>query len=220
MRANLEDNLAKRLRHFSPRYETLTTVLSGSFIVPDDGPVFNFLDPNGANRTVFLPELPDVGGFMYLISNQGLGFDLEVVDADGVSIADLVPSQHGLFFGSPTEWAFIATISEEQITFLGEFLAEPEIVTGDHSVTDEIVVAIQKDNPAATAIGLPLLASRNGKPVSIVDFSTNVVDHTITITPADGTILGQLTWTLVSNAANLAFATFWPSVALNGWYMR
>ena len=80
--------------------------------------------------------------------------------------------------------------------------------------------AIQRAAPAATAITLPNLAAQaaTGKKLQIVDFSTSVVNHTITLTvPDSATIMQQSSWQLLSTAVQLAGITLQPSVDLSAW---
>lgn len=80
--------------------------------------------------------------------------------------------------------------------------------------------AVVRAGPAATALTLPTLAGQfaTGKKLQIVDFSTGVTAHTITITTPDGsTIMQQGAWALFSNDASLAGVTLTPSPDLNAW---
>lgn len=222
MRTNLENNLARQLRLLSPTHETLVAEISGAFIVPDDGPMFYFLDGGVVNRLVYLPEIPPQGGMMYFMANTGASAELEVVDANGAAVATIEPDQSGIFFCSFTEWSVVLGFLTGYAGILDAFLSEPRVVTADFVVgAGDATIAIQKVAPAATAGTLPSVVGRNGKPISIIDWSSGIVDHTITLTP-DGaeTIMQQPTWTLVSNAANLASITLWPSETLNGWYTK
>lgn len=79
------------------------------------------------------------------------------------------------------------------------------------------LLAIQRVAPAATTITLPLIAAQGGKPIQIVDWSSAVVAHAITITPAAGTIMRQSSWGLLSTADQLSGITLYPSPDLNGW---
>jgi hypothetical protein len=55
-------------------------------------------------------------------------------------------------------------------------------------------------------------------PIAIIDWSTGVTNHTITITPTGGaTIMTQVTWTLFSNPAQLSSVTLLPLSILSGW---
>lgn len=81
------------------------------------------------------------------------------------------------------------------------------------------LVAIQRAAPSATSLVLPALASQNQQ-LRIVDFSTGVTAHAITLTTPDGaTIMQQTSWVLNSNASQLAIATLFPSLDLNSWVL-
>lgn len=109
------------------------------------------------------------------------------------------------------------------ITFPDGFQSEPSLITGaTYIVTTETNVAISKVAPTTTGITLPSVASRGGRPIRIIDWSTGITDptgHTITITP-NGVekIMQQATWQMFSNSVSLASGTLWPSITLNGWY--
>lgn len=81
-------------------------------------------------------------------------------------------------------------------------------------------VAIQRASPTATTVTLPTVVSQDGVPLSIIDWSSAVTNHTITITPnGTETIMQAATWLLYSNAAQLGSLTLYPSTTLNGWYI-
>lgn len=82
------------------------------------------------------------------------------------------------------------------------------------------ILAVQRAAPAATALVLPDLSAQwsSGRELKIVDWSTAVTNHTITLTTPDGsTIMQQADWQLFSSAAQLAGVTLYPSPDLNGW---
>lgn len=83
------------------------------------------------------------------------------------------------------------------------------------------VAAVQRAAPANTAISLPLVADQflTQKDIELVDYSTGVVAHTITVTPtgAGATIMQRATLQLLSTADNLAGVRLRPSPDLNAW---
>lgn len=95
-------------------------------------------------------------------------------------------------------------------------------VTGaaDSILAGTTLLAVQRDNPVTTSLILPGLGAQwaTGKPVQIVDFSTNVVNHTIQITTPDGATIMQLAqWSLLSTAVQLSGIMLTPSPDLNSW---
>lgn len=79
------------------------------------------------------------------------------------------------------------------------------------------LLAIERINPAATALTLPAVATRT-RPLQIVDWSSAVANHAITLTPAAGeTIMRLPSFELLSNAFQLAGVTLYPSTDLSGW---
>lgn len=99
---------------------------------------------------------------------------------------------------------------------------EPTQVTtsSDTVAAGTAAVAINRVAPTATAITLPAVAAQDGIPLRVVDWSTSVTEHTITITP-DGseTIMRAASWDIISNSVQLASLTLYPSTTLGGWYI-
>lgn len=99
---------------------------------------------------------------------------------------------------------------------------EPVVVTGASAavVAGTAAVAVQRAAPSTTALSLPSVANQDGVPLRVVDWSTSVTDHTITLTP-DGSekIMLAATWPIFSNSASLGSLTLYPSTVLNGWYI-
>lgn len=80
------------------------------------------------------------------------------------------------------------------------------------------LLAVQRAAPAATALTLPAVIAQAGKPLQIVDWSTGVTGHTITLNPIGGsTIMQQSSFELLSTAVQLSGVTLYPSPDLNGW---
>lgn len=108
-RVNLEDNLARRIRHTSAMFSNTHYVLSGTYIIGVDGSQFHFLDAGGADRAVFMPPLEVGGGQFYVIANIGVSGSLNLLDSHGVSIAPVAPGTTALLISSSREWN--ATVS-------------------------------------------------------------------------------------------------------------
>ena len=80
------------------------------------------------------------------------------------------------------------------------------------------LVAIERVAPAATTLLLPTVLAQSGKPLQIVDWSSAVVNHAITLTPSGGnSIMQQPSWELLSTPDQPVGVTLYPSVDLNGW---
>lgn len=82
------------------------------------------------------------------------------------------------------------------------------------------LLAVQRTAPSATTIALPSLGAQqaSGRKLQVVDFSTGVVNHVITlITPDGATIMRAATWQLLSTADQLAGVMLQPSPDLNAW---
>lgn len=84
--------------------------------------------------------------------------------------------------------------------------------------TASTLVAIQRANPATTVLTLPPIALRGPRPLQIVDWSTGIAAHAITLTPAAGNTIMRLgAFGLLSGPDQLAGVTLYPSTNLNGW---
>ena len=99
---------------------------------------------------------------------------------------------------------------------------EPTQVTGASATISATAgsIAIVRTTPTTTALQLPTVASRNGQPLPIFDWSTISGDHTITITPNwTEKIMLNATLVMVSTTASLASVTLFPSTTLSGWFI-
>lgn len=84
---------------------------------------------------------------------------------------------------------------------------------------DTTLLAIERAAPGSTLLTLPLIAGRRNKALQIVDFSSAVTAHLITLVPVEpaATIMRLANWTLYSTPAQLAGITLYPSTDLNAW---
>lgn len=85
------------------------------------------------------------------------------------------------------------------------------------------LAAVQRASPATTGLVLPTLAAQfaSGKKLQVVDFSTAVTNHVITLTVPEvsspPTIMGQTSLQLLSSAVQLGGVMLQPSPDLNAW---
>lgn len=82
------------------------------------------------------------------------------------------------------------------------------------------LAAVQRNAPVNTAVMLPSIAAQYvlQKDIDLIDYSTNVVNHTITVTTPDGSaIMQKAQWLLLSTADQLAGIKLRPSPDLNAW---
>lgn len=107
-------------------------------------------------------------------------------------------------FLSPTGSVFQSLVNANNVIVAGTSLA-----------------AVQRVAPAATAVVLPLIADQffTQKDIDLIDYSTGVVNHTITVTPtgAGATIMQLPSWQLLSTVDSLAGVRLRPSPDLNAW---
>jgi hypothetical protein len=112
---------------------------------------------------------------------------------------------------TPALWTTLLSPASAQV-FQSTSLAADTV---DLGVT---LFAVERINPVTTAITLPPLASRGGAPLHVVDWSSNVANHQITLTTPDNvSIMRRLSWSLRSTADQLTSVSLYPSVNLNGW---
>lgn len=89
-------------------YQTNVQVLTGTITMPAGAPPMQFLDANGAARTVNLP--PGVkGGFMWIYNPAAAAFSLTVKDnTSAVTIATIAQGKAALFLcngdGTTSAW--------------------------------------------------------------------------------------------------------------------
>lgn len=113
------------------------------------------------------------------------------------------PSLWQAFLAGPTGYVFQSLPAANNVIAAGVSLA-----------------AVQRAAPVNTAVTLPTIAAQflTQRALKIIDFSTAVVGHTITLTPVGGaTIMGQAAWLLNSTAVQLSGVTLTPSPDLNTW---
>jgi len=82
------------------------------------------------------------------------------------------------------------------------------------------LLAVQRSAPVTTSLMLPNLVSQwsTGRRLQVVDFSTAVARHVITLTvPDTATIMQRASWQLVSTTDQLTGVTLQPSPELNAW---
>lgn len=119
-------------------------------------------------------------------------------------------------FATPALWgAFLLRIAGPLIPAY-----ELQIVTDPTDTIDDgtTIAVVNRDAPVTTTLALPTVASRNGQPLRVADFSTNVTEHGITLDAAGAdTIMRLGTYTLFSNTVQLSGVTLYPVAELNGW---
>jgi hypothetical protein len=113
---------------------------------------------------------------------------------------------------TPALWTALLTLS------LGGYLFQsaPDASNAVNAATS--LLAVTRAAPATTLLRLPTVLSRGGRSLQIVDWSTAVTNHVITLTPAAGdTIMRRGSWQTLSTVDQLAGMTLYPATDLNGW---
>lgn len=121
----------------------------------------------------------------------------------------------------------MTTIDRRGLT-VGEVVPSPiaddlQIVTGSSGTVaaTTTLLVVQRSAPSSTALSLPSIFDvDDGWELRIIDLSTSVTSHAITLTP-DGTetIMLATTWTIYSNSAQLGSLTLRANQTLNCWYI-
>lgn len=102
MRSNLEDNLARNLGVRSLRFSVFEKTLTSSFTIDALGPIVYFLEPNGANQDVFLPDF-ERGRVFYIINTDDT-YSLLIYNSDGVLETTMAPLASTWVIGTATSW--------------------------------------------------------------------------------------------------------------------
>lgn len=108
----------------------------------------------------------------------------------------------------------------QKTTAFSPYVFQSAAVASNIITVGTSLLAVQRAAPTATALQLPNLAAQyaSGRRLQIVDFSTSVVNHVITLTTPDGTtIMQKPNWSLLSTAVQLAGVALQPSPDLNAW---
>ncbi len=115
---------------------------------------------------------------------------------------------------TPALWNALLAPKSEEYSFQTLSSAAGVVLPGTS------LFAIQRLGPLATAVVLPSLTAQfvTGRKLQLVDFSTAIAEHTITLsTPDDATIMQEEIWQLFSTPDQLAGVMLQPSPELNAW---
>lgn len=115
---------------------------------------------------------------------------------------------------TPALWSALLSPSVNNYSFQSAGSAAVTVLSGTS------LLAIERNAPASTALLLPNLAAQfaTGRKLQVIDFSSAVSNHVITLTTPDGaTIMQEASWELLSTAAQLAGVTLQPSPDLSSW---
>ena len=102
----------------------------------------------------------------------------------------------------------------------GASIFQSLILANNAIVAGTTLAAVQRVAPANTTVVLPTIAAQYlaQKDIDIIDYSTGVVNHTITVTTPDGSaIMQKAQWQLLSTPDQLAGIKLRPSPDLNSW---
>jgi hypothetical protein len=102
--ANLSDVLL-----LSGKMGTHRKTMDGDTSVVEEGSLQQFLDPNGSDKSILLPEL--AAGLFFLFTNVGSANDLLIKDAQSNLLTTVEYGQTALFVSSDEEWAVLRSPS-------------------------------------------------------------------------------------------------------------
>lgn len=174
MRTNLENSRTHGTRNFSMKFPSINQIISGTFVLPTEGPLVHVLSPAGT-VTVQLPTLSQE--LMFVLANKGAG-TINVVDSLGGAVLSLPPNDTCLLYSGATSWVVMrsglgATNGARVVTATGA------ILTTDSIVQVNAVAPITLTLPTAAS----WLAVQGGRgiPLEIFDVSGNASTNNITI---------------------------------------
>lgn len=104
MRTTLENNRAFGQRLHQTKYSITRQTLTGVYVLSAESSTFQFLNPGGVARTVFLPPYTAEGGALYWICNTGIG-TINVVDAGGVAVSSIAAGNVSAFLEGRNTWS-------------------------------------------------------------------------------------------------------------------
>lgn len=218
MRTTLENNRAYSVRHHQARYSHTTKTLTGAYSMSSEGSTFQFLNPGGSDRTVFLPPYTPEGGAEYWLANTGTG-TLTVVDANGVSVGSIAAGVNSVVFETLNGWRiFLDSFNKQDKVGTARLPSAAATVT---FLSSDIELGIDT-TAQAVSVNLPLAttwaaANPNGLELVIFDNTGHADTHNITpvVNGADVFVGGQTP--LVTGPFGLIKIRPVPGT---GWYLR
>lgn len=114
---------------------------------------------------------------------------------------------------TPTLWTALFTATAPAPTVFQSVIVGAGVVANLTTL-----LAVLRINPVTTVLTLPSVFTKS-QPLQIVDWSSAVINHEITLEPATGdeTIMQLGSFRLLSTADQLAGVTLYPSINLSGW---
>lgn len=198
MRTNLENPRIFEARMSGIRHSNVVTVLSGTLVVPADGPTVWVLDGGIADRSVRLPELRH--DKQVVVANIGTSNALNVTDSAGGALISVPAQSMAIFFGATTRWVWLND------SFLSDLVATTVMVGSGSIATSD--VEVQVNSPGVAVLTLPssltwaVASGWRGLPLSIFDISGAASTNNITINPSGGqTISGLASLTISGDYA-------------------
>lgn len=196
MRTNLENPRISEARLTGVRHSNVVTVLTGTLVIPADGPTVWVLDGGASDRAIRLPELHN--DKQIVIANIGNTNLLNITDSVGVALVTMPAQSLGIFFAGTTRWIWsVGGFSTSGVT--------TTVLTGSAALLSSDI-EVQVNSAGAAVVTLPTAAAwtsssgARGFPLSIFDISGNASVNNITINPSGGdTISGLASLTIADN---------------------
>lgn len=213
MRTNHEHGQFYSPRVSGLRLNNVVMTISGTYVIPEDGPSVWIIDGGAAARTIRLPTLAQ--DRLVVVGNVGTTNVLNVTDSGGSALATLPASSIGLFFSSSSRWVWITD------SFATDVVSITNVVGSGAVATTDIIVHV--NGAGAVVLTLPTSASWlaasgwRGLPLSIFDVSGAAATNNITINPAGAeTISGYPSLTISGDYNSYQL---WPKSS-GGWVFR
>ena len=196
MRTNLENPRIFEARLTGLRHSNVVAVITGTFVVPPDGPSVFVLDGGAGDRTVRLPALQY--DKQVVVANVGATNNLNVTDSSGAALISVPPQAMAVFFAGTTRWVWTTDSFSSDVVTTTVMVGSGAIATTDTEV--------QVNSPGVAVLTLPssltwaTVSGWRGLPLSIFDISGAASANNITINPSGGqTISGLASLTIAQD---------------------
>lgn len=220
MRSNIDHANIRSPRLLSPAHGTLVYVLSGTFVIPAEGPTLYFLDGGALDRTVFLPVITSRAGQQHWIFNLSITNALNIVDSNGVAVVTIPANGNSVLSSYASGWRALlgATGSSDESA-----LYTSHTVTSNSLVIPATASEVFVNFAGAVTLTLPDTAAwfaahlKATSHLLIKDISGAGAANNITINRAGAdTIDGATSFTITSNYGGVKLrrvaATLWGIV--------
>lgn len=211
MRTNMEYPTIMGSRQLATRRASVTMIMTGTFVIPNDAPEIYLLDCGGVSRSVRLPLLSRE--FTVVIANIGSSGVLTVTNSAGAVQTTLKTGEVKVFYAGATRWVWSGDEATHLINELPQITAAgavPVLPTDDGYIINKAVAS-------PTPLVLPDINLRGGKPLRFVDWNnTTSAANPATLVPfGSQKVMNQSSYIL--EGLGYSGIMLFPNIALNGW---